>query len=455
VRLETRRATLVIGGGVLAVLGTNAWLGSVDAAWARRVASLLGVAFLLGLALLFSRSRSRIPVRTVVAGLALQLVLGLLVLRTPIGSALFGWVGGVFDVIFQSAAAGAGMVFGDLSKPLPIPPFSPAGCVVLAITLVSILVLMGSLSRMLYYLGVLQWLVRWMAWLMRRLMRASGAESLAAAANVFVGMVEAPLTVRPYVAAMTRSELFCVMTAGMATVAGTVMAFYASILEQSGVLPDAAGHLLTASVMSAPAAILIAKTLLPETERSATADADVVPAIDEGDDAPVNLMDAAAQGGLEGVRLGINVTGMLIAFVALVHMLNLLLGAGVGLVSDGTLTFQGLVGWACAPLAVGMGLPLGDAVAAGQLIGTKTVLNELLAYQELGKMAGQLSPHGARVMSYALCGFANFGSVAIMLAGLGGIAPSRRKDLARLGLPSLAGGALAGFLTACMAGLLG
>jgi len=308
---------------------------------------------------------------------------------------------------------------------------------------------------MLYYLGWLQWLVRGMAWLMRRVMRASGAESLAAAANVFVGMVEAPLAIRPYVAGMTRSELFCVMTAGMATVAGTVMAFYASILEGSGILPNAAGHLLTASVMSAPAAILVAKTLVPETETPATLDADVMPALEEGDEAPVNLMDAAAQGGSEGMRLGIAVTGLLMAFVALVYAANAILGAATGLVTDEPLTFQALVGWAGAPLAMGMGIPASEAVAAGQLIGTKTVLNELLAYQELAGMAQTLSPHTARVLSYGLCGFANFGSLAIMIAGIGGIAPDKRPELARLGLLSIAAGALAGFMTGCWAGLLG
>ena len=454
-KLDSRGATLVLAGGLLVLIGLNGWLGGLGADWARRLASLLGLGFLLGLAFLLSRARSRVPVRTVLAGLGLQVALGLLVLRTPVGAAVFRGVGKVFDVIVAASGAGAAMVFGDLSKPLPIPPFSPQGCVVLAISLVSIIVFMGAVSRMLYHLGLLQWLVRGMAWLMRRLLRASGAESLSAAANVFVGMVEAPLVIRPYVAGLTRSELFCVMTAGMATVAGTVMAFYASILEGSGILPNAAGHLLTASVMSAPAAILIAKTLVPETETPATADADLVPAMEEDDDAPVNLMDAAAQGGLEGLRLGINVTGLLIAFVALVHGANLLLGAASGLVSDQALTFQGLVGWLGAPLAVGMGIPPEEAVAAGQLIGTKTVLNELLAYQELAGMAGGLSTHTARVMSYGLCGFANFGSVAIMIAGIGGIAPGKRKDLARLGLLSIVSGALAGFMTGCWAGLLG
>jgi CNT family concentrative nucleoside transporter len=451
-RLDSRGATAAIACGVVVILGANALLGRAGGAWAPRVASLLGLVFLLGLALLMSRDRARIPARTVIAGLGLQLAVGLLALQTPVGIYVFKGVGKAFDAIFSVSNEGARFVFGDLADPLPIPPFTAEGCVVLAISLVSIIVFMGAVSRVLYYLGVLQWIVRGMAWIMRRLMRASGAESLSAASNVFVGMVEAPLTIRPYVAGLTRSELFCVMSAGMATVAGSVMAFYALLLKDLlGDIETAAGHLLTASVMSAPAAILIAKIMIPETGEPATLDARVMPSVDEGEDAPVNVMDAAARGGLEGLRLGINVVGLLIAFVAIVAMANLILEA----VSRGHLTFDKLAGYLCAPIALGMGIPWEDAVEAGALMGKKTVLNELIAYKDLARMGAELAPRTARIMSYALCGFANFGSVAIMIAGVGGMAPTQRPNLARLGLLSIVSGTLAAFMTGCMAGLLG
>jgi CNT family concentrative nucleoside transporter len=335
-----------------------------------------------------------------------------------------------------------------------VPPeeFFPAGSVLFAIELVAVIIFIGALSRVLYRLGVLQWIVRGMAWVMRRLMRVSGAESLASGANVFVGMVEAPLMVRPYMARLTRSELFTVMTAGMATVAGSVMVIYIGFVEKVATIGDAAaGHLLTASLMSAPAAILIAKIIIPETEDPATLDAAVVPTVDEGDDKPVNVMDAAARGALEGMQLAISVIGMLIAFVGLVWMANRILGV----VTGGYVTFDRLAGWLFAPVAAGMGIEWEDAATAGSLMGTKTVLNEFLAYMQFSGMSRDISEHTARVMSYALCGFANFGSAAIMIAGVGGIAPNQRPNLARLGLLSIVSGSLAAFMTGCWAGLLG
>jgi len=436
-----------IGGAVLVILGVNALLGWSDSPWAWRVASLLGVCFLLGIALLLSENRRAIPGRTILTGLGLQIGLGILVLWTgSFGKTIFNAVGFLFTKVREWSLMGALMPFrGGMPD---APPFKG---VVFAIELVAIIVFIGALSRMLYHLGLMQWVVRGMAWLMRRVMRTSGAESVASAANVFVGMVESPLTVRPYVAGMTRSELFTMMSAGMATIAGSVMVIYSGILEEAGVIADPAGHLLTASLMSAPAAILIAKILIPETGEPATLDAGVVPALDDGDGKPVNVMDAAARGGLEGMKLAINVIGMLIAFVALVWMANGILGA----VTGGYVTFDKLAGWLFSPIAVGMGVPLADSVEAGGLMGTKTVLNEFLAYEGLAKVGGDMTSHTRRVMSYALCGFANFGSVAIMIAGIGGIAPKRRGDLARLGLLSIVSGTLAAFMTGCWAGLLG
>lgn len=439
-----------IGGGVIALLGINAALGLIGSGWSARLASFLGVAFLLGLALLMSTDRRRIPIRTVLVGLGLQLALGVVLLWTGAGDAVFEVAKAVFYNVREASLRGAQMVFREILPDVPPGEFFPARGVLLAVELAAIIIFIGALSRMLYHLGILQWIVRGMAWLMRRLMRASGAESLASAANVFVGMVEAPLMVRPYVAGLTRSELFTVMTAGMATVAGSVMVIYMGFVAPF-LGEAAAGHLLTASLMSAPAAILIAKIMIPETGEPATLDSGVVPSVDEGDSKPVNVMDAAARGALEGMQLTISVIGVLIAFVGLVWMANRILG----LVTGGYVTFERLAGWVFAPVAVGMGIGWEDAASAGSLMGTKTVLNEFLAYMRFSGMSGDVSAHTARVMSYALCGFANFGSVAIMIAGVGGIAPNQRPNLARLGLLSIVSGSLAAFMTGCWAGLLG
>jgi len=444
---SARRWKTLVAVGVAAILGANVLLGSLGGAWLR-VTSFLGLAFLLGLALLMSADLRRLPVRAILVGLGLQVALGLLVLRTPVGWPVFGAMAKVFEKIVEATRAGAIFVFGDLAGDVPKFGF------VLAFQVLTIIVFIGALSRMLYHWGILQQVVKGLAWLMRRVMRASGAESLAAGANVFVGMVEAPLMVRPYVAGMTRSELFTVMTAGMATVAGSVMAAYVGMLRGSFLGESAGGHLLTASLMSAPAAILIAKIMIPETETPATLDIDLVPNIDEGDETPVNVMDAAARGAGEGLKLALSVGGMLVAFVGLVAMANIILGA----VSGGHLTFQRLAGWAFSPVALGMGLPLDDALRAGTLMGEKTVLNEFIAYEHLAREmtadAGWVSSHASLVMSYALCGFANFGSVAIMIAGIGGIAPNQRPNLARLGLLSIVSGSLAAFMTGCMVGFL-
>lgn len=438
-RIETVLVLIALG----AMLGLNALLGSLD--WVR-LASALGIVFLIGLAMLFSSDRRSFPKRAVAVGLLLQLVLGVLILRTPFGRAVFVWVGKGFEKIMDFSREGAQFVFGGLVNDPKTFGF------IMAFQALPIIIFMGALTRMLYHLGVLQKIVQAMAFVMRRLMRVSGAESLSAGANVFVGMVEAPLTIRPYVPQMTRSELFCVMTAGMATVAGSVMAVYVSMLKDF--IPGAGGHLLTASVMSAPAAILVAKIMIPETERPLTLDAAAVPAREPEDERPVNLIDAAAKGSLEGLRLALNVGAMLIAFIGLVAMANALLGA----VSGGHLSLQRLLGFLCSPIALGMGIPPSEALEVGSLIGQKTVVNEWVAYESFKSLMSSpetaLSGHTKIMVSYALCGFANFGSVAIMIAGIGGMAPNKRPDLARLGLLSIVSGSIGAFLTACMAGLL-
>jgi CNT family concentrative nucleoside transporter len=316
---------------------------------------------------------------------------------------------------------------------------------ILAFHVLPVIVFFSSLSAILYHFGVLQWLVRQMARIFTRTLGVSGAEALSVAANVFVGMVEAPILVRPYVEKMTESELFCLMSAGMATIAGSVMAAYIGILQPH--FPQVAGHILSASLMSAPAAVVVAKIMIPETETPLTAGK--VQLTYEKQD--VNFIDAAARGAIDGVHLAIYVAAMLIAFIALVAMVNAVFGL------FGT-SFETVLGWLFAPIAFLMGIPWKEAVQVGSLLGQKIVLNEFVAYLNLanGLASGDLtlSARSITIATYALCGFANFGSLGIMIAGIGGMAPSRRHDLARLGFLSIISGSLAAFLTATIAGVL-
>ena len=310
-----------------------------------------------------------------------------------------------------------------------------------------IIVFMGSFFAVLYHLGLIQRVVDVLAVVLTRTMRTSGAESLAAVANLFVGMTESALVVRPYLERMTLSELFALMTLGMATVAGSVLLAYVGMLGG-----EYAGHLATASLLSAPAGLLLAKVMLPETETPETARGGRV----HLERTAVNVIDAAAQGALAGLRLAGFVGALLIAFVALIALLNDLLGLCGGWLGLPDLTLQRILGLVLAPLAWLMGVPWHDAVEVGGLLGIKTVLNEFIAYGELAEAmkAGSLAPRSALIASYALCGFANFGSLAILLGGIGGLAPTRRGDVARLGLRSILAGSLATFMTACVAGML-
>ncbi|HUH11681.1 MAG TPA: nucleoside transporter C-terminal domain-containing protein, partial [Longimicrobiales bacterium] len=314
------------------------------------------------------------------------------------------------------------------------------------------------------HLGIMQRLVKGVAWVMMRTMRTSGAETLSAAGNIFVGQTEAPLLIKPFVKTMTMSELHAVMVAGFATVAGGVLAAFVGMLV--GFIPDIAGHLLAASVMSAPAALVVAKLMYPETEEPVTRGSLRV----EVESPDANVIDAAARGAGEGLTLALNVGAMLLAFIALVALANALLELASGtvgltallqdagaLAAGQTLTIQVLLGWLLAPLAWIMGVPWADAVQVGALMGIKTVLNEFVAYLELAGLlaaGADLSPRSVVIATYALCGFANFSSIAIQIGGIGGIAPSRRSDLSRLGLRAMVGGTIAAFMTATMAGLV-
>ena len=335
-------------------------------------------------------------------------------------------------------AAGSSFVFGPL--------FSTAGFAIVTHVL-PVIVFLGSLFAMLFHVGLVQRVIAVLAAVLSRTLRTSGAESLCAAATIFVGMVEAPLLVRPYVERMTRSELFCVMATGMSTIAGSVMVVYAGMLGEGY-----AGHLLTASLLAAPGGVLLAKVMLPETEKPLTAEA--TGALVE--EHAANLIDAAASGAIAGLRLAGYVGAMLIAFVALIAMANAALGTVGGWVGRPDLTFQLVLGWCFAPLAWLVGVPSADVTKVGALLGMKTVLNEFIAYQELSKLlaAGALSRRAGVLASYALCGFANFGSLAILLGGLGALAPSRRGEVAALGLRSILVGTLATLSAACWAGIL-
>ena len=421
--------------------------------------SLLGVVVLLAIAWALSNNRRRVKWRTVGWGLGLQLIFALVLLRTPWGQAVFEGARVGVARILGFTDAGAAFLFGDLyrtgegliqyaGKGNAVEGYFtvtdsmtgelvPLGTVFVMHILPTV-IFFSSLMAILYHLGVMQRLISGMAWIMRRTMGTSGSESLSCAANVFVGQTEAPLVVRPYIKTMTDSEVMAIMTGGFATVAGGVMAAYVRFGVD-------AGHLLAASVMSAPAALVVAKIIFPETERSATAGEAKLDVPREH----CNLIDAAAGGAGVGLNLAAHIGAMLLAFVALVAMIN----AGLGLVGT---SLQGIFGFVFSPLAWSMGVPWSEAATFGNLLGTKIAVNEFLGYAELQKAVaeGTLSPRSVIIATYALCGFANFSSIAIQIGGIGGLAPERRSDVARLGLRAMFGGAIASWLTATIAGIL-
>ncbi len=403
-----------------------------------RALSGFGLFVMIGIAWLASNDRRAFPWQTVLFGVGAQLGLALLLLRTPVGRAFFAAVNGVAEAILSVTEAGSRFIFGSLYDVGPS----------FLMTVFPIIIFMGSLYGVLYHLGVIQVLIRAMARALSRTMRLSGAESLAAVANIFVGMAESALLVRPYVNGMTRSELFTLMTTGMATVAGSVLFAYVTMLGGG----DFAGHLVTASLLSAPAAILLAKVMVPETEVPETAGG----AETTVEVPTVNVIDAAASGAIDGLKLGAFVGAMLIAFVALVAFANGALGLAGSVVGIEGLTLERVLGVLLAPLAFVMGIPWSEATQVGSLLGVKTVLNEFLAYQQLGGMIeqGLLSERTAVIASYALCGFANFGSLAILIGAMESVAPGRRSDIARMGFTSILSGSLATFMTGCVAGLL-
>lgn len=427
-----------------------------------KVISLLGILVLVGICYALSMNRQKINWKLVGVGLGMQLVFALIILKTGVGRVIFQAVNSIFLTVLQYSEEGATFVFGSLG----ISPGNEGSLgFFFAFQVLSTIVFFASLMAILYHTGIMQRVVYYVAIVMEKAMGTSGAESLSAAANIFVGQTEAPLVVEPYVKEMTESELMAIMTGGLATVAGGVMAIYVGLL--SAKFPDIAGHLMAASVMSAPASLVFAKIMVPETEKPVTSGE--VPLSAEKVDQ--NVIDAAARGASEGMRLALNVGAMLIAFLALVAMFNGIWGWLCG--SFGNLTgldltnfdtFQELMGYIFAPFAWIMGVPFDDLFVAGQLLGEKTILNELVAYTHFsdimngkpfaGQVVGELSQRTQVIMAYALCGFANFGSLGILLGGIGGIAPERRSDLAKYAIRALIAGTFASMVTGNIAGVL-
>ncbi len=411
---------------------------------------LFGLAVLLGIAWLFSNNKRAVDWRLVATGVVLQVVFAALVLLVPGGKDVFNAIGTGFVKLLGFVAAGSGFIFG------PLMDTSKLGFI-FAFQVLPTIIFFASLTSVLYHLGVMQAVVRGMAWTIMKVMRVSGAETTSVCASVFIGQTEAPLTIRPYIARMTQSELLTVMVGGMAHIAGGVLAAYVALLGKGDPAQQVfyAKHLLTASIMAAPATLVIAKLLVPETAEPLTRGSVRM----QVEKTTTNIIDAAAVGAGDGLRLALNVGAMLLAFIALIALVNAPLvwigeHTGIAAALGRPTDLATLFGYLLAPIAWIIGVPWHDATTVGGLIGTKVVLNEFVAYTKLAELQGTLSEHGRLIATYALCGFANFSSIAIQIGGIGGIAPERRGDLARLGLRAVLGGSLATFMTATIAGVL-
>ena len=409
-----------------------------------KVQPLVGLIVILAAAYAMSTNRRAIDRRTVAWGLLLQVVFAILVLKTAAGQRLFQSLGAAINRLLDFSYVGSSFVFGPLGDKQVWPRmmtnvFGEEGVrygVVFAFQVLPTIIFIAALFAILYYFGIMQVVVRFFAILMRRFMKASGAESLNVAASIFMGQTEAPLTIRPFLPRMTESELMTVMTAGMAHISGGIMAAYILFGIE-------AQHLLTAVIMTAPGTLMMAKIFVPETEAPETMG--TVRLQTERTD--VNVIDAAGRGTSEGLMLALNVAAMLISFLALIALVNALLGlAGVSL--------QQIFGWIFAPVAWSMGVPWKDAATVGNLLGTRMVLNEFVAYSQLGPLKPVLDPRSFTIATFALCGFANFSSIGIQIGGIGALAPTRRHDLARLGFRAMLAGTLANFITATIAGFL-
>ena len=422
---------------------------------------LFGLAMLLGIAFLFSNNKRAVDWKLVGTGVALQIVFAAAVLKLPLGRDIFNAIAGGFVKLMSYVNEGSNFIFGSL---MDTKNFG----FIFAVNVLPTIVFFASLTGVLYHLGVMQKIVQAMAWVITKVMRVSGAETTSVCASVFIGQTEAPLTIKPYIERMTESELMTVMIGGMAHIAGSVMAAYVGLLGHNDPVEMQfyAKHLLTASVMAAPATMMLAKILVPETGVPLTRGTVKI----EVEKTTANVIDAAATGAGDGLKLAMNVGAMLLAFIALIALLNgpiqwlgtTTWGGGGSLNGwlssmsghDVALSLQTIFGWILSPIAWLIGVPWHDATLVGSFIGEKVVINEFVAYVDLSKHTDELMPQSRLIATYALCGFANFSSIAIQIGGIGGLAPGRRGDLARLGLRAVLGGSLATFMTATIAGVL-
>jgi len=411
-----------------------------------KLQSMLGLCVLVLLAWIISEDRRSVSLKTLLVGVGLQFVFALLLLKIPGSREFFFLLSRVVQNLEDATRAGTGFVFGYLGgAPLPFDEKSPGLSYILAFRGLPLVLVVSAISSLLFYWRILPKIVRFFSLIFQRTMGIGGVEGLGTAANIFVGMIESPLFVRPYLAQISRSELFTIMVSGMATIAGTVMALYASILSR--LIPDIMGHLLTASIISAPASITIAKLIIPETGEPSSEKMKIP-------EAGKSSMDAITRGTIEGTKLLINIVCMLVVLVGLVYLCNILLGF-LPDISGKPVTLQRLLGFIMSPVAWLMGIPWHEAGISGALMGTKTVLNELLAYIDLSRLTdGELCERSRLIMVYAMCGFANFGSLGIMIGGMGGMAPERRDEIVGMGMKSIVAGTIATCMTGAVVGLI-
>lgn len=407
------------------------------------VMGLVGILSLMLIAVIFSSDRKAINFRTIGGAFVIQAAIPAFVIFTDSGASILGGISSGVQAVIDSANAGISFLFGGLVSGTMFEVFGGGGFV-FAFRVLPIIIFFAALMGTLYYMGVMQFIIKIFGGALQKALGTSRTESMSAAANVFVGQTEAPLVVKPYIKTMTRSELFAVMSGGLASVAGAVLAGYASL----GVSLD---YLIAASFMAAPGGLLMAKLLVPETETPVGSLSDAE--IDEEENKPVNVIDAAAMGASDGLHLAMNVGGMLIAFIALIALLNTILGSVGGLFGLEALTLQQILGYAFAPIAFLLGIPWSEAVQAGSLLGQKLVVNEFVAYIDFVGIKDTLSEHTQVIITVALCGFANLSSMAILLGGLGVLSPSRRPDIAQMGLKAVLAGTLSNFMSATLVGI--
>jgi len=409
--------------------------------------SIAGLLTFAGIAWLLSENRKQVKLNIAVTGIVLQLLVGLILLKIPIFRDLFLLLNHLVLFLEEASTAGTSFVFGYLGgAELPFKEKFPGAGFILAFRALPLVLIISALSALLFYWKILPLVVKAFSWALQKTMGLGGTEGVGVSANIFVGMVESPLFIRPYLQRMTRSEIFTLMTSGMATIAGTVMVLYASILKTA--MPNIMGHILTASIISVPAAITISKLMVPETDELTPGELTIA-------ERATSSMDAVTKGTLQGVELLLNIIAMLVVLVALVYLVNLILGLFPEF-GGKPVSLQRLMGYIMAPIVWLMGIPFNEASTAGALMGTKTILNELLAYLELSRLEpGTLSPRSMLIVTYAMCGFANPGSLGIMIGGMGTMAPTRRDEIVALGFRSIIAGTLATCMTGAVVGIIG